>query len=82
MPNINYINGQVVDPAAKRVDSLIFKVPVDDDRHLRHFEVRMMPYSGEQGRQWLERRRAQRAKDAIDRLDLVRAVLDGRLRLD
>ena len=81
MPNINYINGQVVDPAAKRVDSLIFKVPVDDDRHL-HFEVRMMPYSGEQGRQWLERRRAQRAKDAIDRLDLVRAVLDGRLRLD
>ena len=47
MPNINYINGQVVDPAAKRVDSLIFKVPVDDDRHL-HFEVRMMPYSGEQ----------------------------------
>ena len=81
MPNINYINGQVVDPAAKRVDSLIFKVPVDDDRHL-HFEVRMMPYSGDQGRQWLERRRAQRAKDAIDRLDLVRAVLDGRLRLD
>jgi 5,5'-dehydrodivanillate O-demethylase oxygenase subunit len=81
MPNINYINGQVVDPAAKRVDSLIFKVPVDDDRHL-HFEVRIMPYSGDQGRQWLERRRAQRAKDAIDRLDLVRAVLDGRLRLD
>ena len=81
MPNINYINGQVVDPAAKRVDSLIFKVPVDDDRHL-HFEARIMPYSGEQGRQWLERRRAQRAKDAIDRLDLVRAVLDGRLRLD
>jgi len=79
MPNINYINGQVVDPAAKRVDSLIFKVPVDDDRHL-HFEARMMLYYGEKRRQWLERRRAQRAKDAIDRLDLV--VLDGRLRLD
>jgi 5,5'-dehydrodivanillate O-demethylase len=81
MPNINYINGQVVDPDVKRVDSLIFKVPVDDDRHL-HFEARMMPYSGEKGRQWLERRRAQRAGDAIDCLDLVRAVLDGRLRLD
>ena len=81
MPNINYINGQVVDPEVKRVDSLIFKVPVDDDRHL-HFEARMMPFPGEQGRQWLEHRRAQRAKDAMDRLDLVRAVLDGRLRLD
>ena len=81
MPNINYINGQVVDAEVKRVDSLIFKVPVDDDRHL-HFEARMMPFSGEQGRQWLENRRAQRAKDAMDRLDLVRAVLTGRLRLD
>jgi 5,5'-dehydrodivanillate O-demethylase oxygenase subunit len=50
MPNINYINGQVVDLDVKRVDSLIFKVPVDDDRHL-HFEARMMPYSGEKGRQ-------------------------------
>jgi len=81
MPNINYINGQVVDREVKRVDSLIFKVPVDDDRHL-HFEARMMPFPGEQGRQWLEHRRAQRAKDAMDRLDLVRAVLEGRLRLD
>ena len=81
MPNVNYINGQVVDPDVKRVDSLIFKVPVDDDRHL-HFEARMMPFSGEQGKQWLERRRERRAKDAVDRLDLVRAVLDGRLRLD
>jgi len=81
MPNINYTNGQVVDPEVKRVDSLIFKVPVDNDRHL-HFEARLMPFSGEQGRQWLERRRAQRAKEAVDRLDLVRAVLDGRMRLD
>ncbi len=81
MPNINYINGQIVDPEIKRVDSLIFKVPVDDDRHT-HFEARMMPFSGERGRQWLERRRAQRATEAVDRLDLVRAVLDGRLRLD
>jgi 5,5'-dehydrodivanillate O-demethylase len=81
MPNVNYINGQVVDPDVKRADSLIFKVPVDDDRHL-HFEARMMPFSGEHGKQWLERRRAQRAKDAADRLDLVRAVLEGRLRLD
>jgi 5,5'-dehydrodivanillate O-demethylase len=71
----------VVDAEVKRVDSLIFKVPVDDDQHL-HFEARMMPFSGEQGRQWLKRRRAQRAKEAVDRLDLVRAVLDGRLRLD
>jgi 5,5'-dehydrodivanillate O-demethylase len=81
MPNVNYINGQVVDPEVKRVDSLIFKVPVDDDRHI-HFEARMMPFPGEKGRQWLERRRAQRAREAVDRLDLVRAVLEGRLRLD
>ena len=81
MPNINYINGQVVDPEVKRADSLIFKVPVDDDRHI-HFEVRMLPFSGEQGRQWLKRRRGQRAKEAVDRLELVRAVLDGRLRLN
>jgi 5,5'-dehydrodivanillate O-demethylase len=81
MPNINYIIGQVVDRKVKRVESLIFKVPVDDDRHL-HFEARLMPYSGEEGREWLESRRAQRAKEAVDRLDLVRAVLQGRLRLD
>ena len=81
MPNINYIIGQVVDGEVKRVDSLIFKVPVDDDRHL-HFEVRLMPYLGEKGREWLESRRAQRAKEAADRMDLVRAVLAGRLRLD
>jgi 5,5'-dehydrodivanillate O-demethylase len=79
MPNINYIIGQVVDREVKRVDSLIFKVPVDDDRHL-HFEARMMPFSGEQGQQWLEHRRAQRAKEAVDRVELVRAVLAGRLR--
>jgi 5,5'-dehydrodivanillate O-demethylase len=81
MPNINYIIGQVVDRDVKRVESLIFKVPVDDDRHL-HFEARLMPYSGERGKEWLETRRAQRAKEALDRLDLVRAVLGGRLRLD
>ncbi len=81
MPNINYIIGQVVDGDVKRVESLIFKVPVDDDRHL-HFEARLMPYSGEKGREWLGRRRAQRAKEAADRLDMVRAVLEGRLRLD
>jgi len=80
-PNINSINGLVVDPEIKRADSLIFKVPVDDDRHV-HFEVRMMPFSGEKGRQWLERRRGQRAKEASDRLELVRAVLAGRLRLE
>jgi 5,5'-dehydrodivanillate O-demethylase len=54
---------------------------VDDDRHL-HFEARMMPFSGEKGLKWLENRRAQRAKDDIDRLDLVRDVLAGKLRLD
>jgi len=81
MPNINYIIGQVVDRKVKRVEALIFKVPVDDDRHL-HFEARLMPYSGAEGKEWLESRRAQRAKEATDRLDLVRAVLEGRLRLD
>ena len=65
----------------KAVDSLIFKVPVDDDRHI-HFELRMMPFPGEQGRQWLERRREQRAKGASDRLELVRSPTAGRLRLD
>jgi 5,5'-dehydrodivanillate O-demethylase len=80
MPNINYINGQVVDQEIKRADSLIFKVPVDDDRHI-HFEVRMIPFSGEKGRRWLERRREKRAKEDADRLELVRAVLAGRLRL-
>jgi 5,5'-dehydrodivanillate O-demethylase len=80
MPNINYINGQVVDPEIKRVDSLIFKVPVDDDRHV-HFEARLMPFSGEKGRQWLERRRERRAEEAVDRLELVRSVLAGRIRL-
>ena len=81
MPNISYINGQVVDAEVKRVDSLIFKVPVDDDRHL-HFEARMMPFPGEKGKAWLAKRRTERAKDDIDRLDLVRAILNGKLTLD
>ncbi|MGH8546080.1 MAG: hypothetical protein ACREX3_21150, partial [Gammaproteobacteria bacterium] len=34
MPNINYVNGQVVDPEVKRADVLLFKVPVDDENHI------------------------------------------------
>ncbi len=80
MPNINYVNGQVVDPEIKRADALIFKVPVDDERHI-HFELRSIPFSGDAGRAWLKERREKRAREALDRADLVRAVLEGRLLL-
>ena len=80
MPNINYLNGQVVDPKIKRADALIYKVPVDDSRHI-HFELRAMPITGDRARQWLERRREKRAAEATTRADLVRAVLRGKLRL-
>jgi 5,5'-dehydrodivanillate O-demethylase len=80
MPNINFINGQVVDPVIKRADVIVFKVPVDDDRHI-HFEVRAIALAGEQGRAWIEERRRWRAKAERDRPEIVRAILAGKLRL-
>ena len=80
MPNINFINGQVVDPVIKRADVMVFKVPVDDENHI-HFEVRAIALSGARGRAWIEERRALRAKAEEDRPELVRAILAGKLRL-
>jgi 5,5'-dehydrodivanillate O-demethylase len=80
MPNINFINGQVVDPVIKRADVLVFKVPVDDENHI-HFEVRAIALTGECGRAWIEERRKLRAKAERDRPELVRAILAGKLRL-
>jgi 5,5'-dehydrodivanillate O-demethylase len=80
MPNINFINGQVVDPVIKRADVLVFKVPVDDENHI-HFEVRAIALTGERGRAWIEDRRELRAKAERDRPELVRAILAGKLRL-
>ncbi len=80
MPNINFINGQVVDPVIKRADVMVFKVPVDDENHI-HFEVRAIALSGARGRAWIEERRALRAKVEEDRPELVRAILAGKLRL-
>ena len=81
MPNINFINGQVVDPAIKRADVMVFKVPVDDENHI-HFEVRTIPLVGEAGRAWIEERRRLREQAERDRPELVRAILSGKLRLD
>jgi 5,5'-dehydrodivanillate O-demethylase oxygenase subunit len=80
MPNINFINGQVVDPVIKRADVLVFKVPVDDQNHI-HFEVRAIALTEERGRAWIEERREMRAKAERDRPELVRAILAGKLRL-
>ena len=80
MPNINFINGQVVDAVIKRADVMVFKVPVDDENHI-HFEVRAIALSGARGRAWIEERRALRAKVEEDRPELVRAILAGKLRL-
>ena len=81
MPNINYLNGQVVDAEIKRADLLIFKVPVDDENHI-HFEVRAIPFTGDHAREWLQRRREKRAKEAANRAALVTEVLQGRLYLN
>ena len=81
MPNINFINGQVVDPVIKRADVIVFKVPVDDESHI-HFEVRAIPLTGEEGRAWIEERRKLRAQAERDRPELVRAILAGKLHLD
>ena len=81
MPNINYLNGQVVDAEIKRADLMVFKVPVDDENHV-HFEVRSIPFTGDRANEWLQRRREKRAKEAADRADLVREVLKGRLHLN
>jgi 5,5'-dehydrodivanillate O-demethylase len=81
MPNINFINGQVVDPVIKRADLMVFKVPVDDDSHI-HFEVRAIPLTGERGRAWIEERRRMRVQAERDRPEIVRAVLAGKLHLD
>jgi 5,5'-dehydrodivanillate O-demethylase len=81
MPNINFINGQVVDLAIKRADVIVFKVPVDDENHI-HFEVRAIPLTGEQGRKWIEERRELRAQAEKDRPELVRQILAGKLHLN
>ena len=81
MPNINYLNGQVVDADIKRADVLIFKVPVDDENHI-HFEVRSIPFTGNRAAEWLQRRREKRRQEATDRPHLVREVLAGWLHLD
>ena len=81
MPNINFINGQVVDPVIKRADVIVFKVPVDDENHI-HFEVRAIPLTGEQGREWIEERRELRAQAEKDRPELVRRILAGKLHLN
>lgn len=60
MPNINFINGQVVDPLIKRADVIVFKVPVNDEIHI-HFEVRAIALTGERGRAWIGERRALRS---------------------
>ena len=70
----------MVDPAIKRADVLVFKVPVDDESHF-HFEVRAIALTGERGRAWIEERRRMRAKAERDRPELVRAILAGKLRL-
>ena len=80
MPNINFINGQVVDPVIKRADVIVFKVPVDDENHI-HFEVRAIPLTGAQGRAWIEERRVLREQAEQDRPELVRAILAGKLHL-
>jgi 5,5'-dehydrodivanillate O-demethylase len=80
MPNINFINGQVVDPVIKRADVLVFKVPVDDENHI-HFEVRAIALTGERGRAWIEERRKLRLKAERDRPEFVQAILAGKLRL-
>jgi 5,5'-dehydrodivanillate O-demethylase len=80
MPNINFINGQVVDPVIKRADVMVFKVPVDDENHI-HFEVRAIPLSGDLGRAWIEERRVLRREQEKDRAELVMAILAGKLRL-
>jgi len=81
MPNINYINGQVVDPQIKRADLIVFKVPVDDETHI-HFELRAVPLTGERGQQWIAERRALRAECEKDRPEIVHAILTGKLSLD
>ena len=80
MPNINFINGQVVDPVIKRADVIVFKVPVDDDSHI-HFEVRAIPLTGERARMWIDERREARVQAEKDRPELVRAILAGKLHL-
>ncbi len=80
MPNINFINGQVVDPVIKRANVIVFKVPVDDENHI-HFEVRAIPLTGERGRAWIEERRELRTQAERDRPELVRAIISGKLRL-
>jgi len=80
MPNINYTNGQVVEPEIKRADVMLFKVPVDDENHL-HFEVRAIPLTGERGREWIRQRREKRVEAEKDRAKIARAILAGKLRL-
>lgn len=81
MPNIIYVNAQLVDPEFTRHETLIFMVPKDDQEHYQ-FTAYRVPVTEDVAQRIVERRREKRAKELPETLDLARAVLEGRLRLD
>jgi 5,5'-dehydrodivanillate O-demethylase len=81
MPNINYVYGQIVDPEFKTSENLIIKVPIDDENHFQ-FMVHILPVTGADGQRVLDRRRAQKAQDLSNHVDVARDIIAGKLTLD
>lgn len=86
MPNTNQtrsrirIEGSLKDAQSGWVDRLFWRVPVDDE-HSVSFVVDWMPLTGEEARQYRERRHQARAAMSVSGNELGAAVLAGKMRV-
>jgi 5,5'-dehydrodivanillate O-demethylase len=86
MPNTNQtrsrvrIEGSLKDAESGWVDRLFWRVPVDDERCVS-FVVDWMPLTGQEARQYRERRHQARAAMTVSGNELGAAVLAGKMRV-
>lgn len=80
MPNINFLYRFRTDEEIGLSLTIMWKVPVDDERHLL-FMVKKLSVTGEARRRYLERRRAVLARRTMPHVETAQAVLEGKLRL-
>jgi 5,5'-dehydrodivanillate O-demethylase len=80
MPNIVYVRALPNDPEVDYREFLAWWVPVDDERHTQ-FTVVIVKKSADVVRRYMERRSALMVQRDLDREDIVKAILAGKLRL-
>jgi 5,5'-dehydrodivanillate O-demethylase len=69
------------DPVVRMVESLFWRVPIEDERHMV-FHVKRVPLVGAEADSYRERLAARRARMDLDQLELTRQIQVGHLRLE